>query len=122
MERDADGTFFVANTGADRSAAVAAAVRGLGVLAQPITASTDELRPQVRQPRLGLFDTFGGTMPTGWDHWTLLQFAFPVQQVWGDRIAQGDLRKDYDALVFHTGIPGARDLDRAAREIGRAHV
>ena len=40
---------------------------------------------------------------------------FRSQQVWGDRIAQGDLRKDYDALVFHTGIPGARDLDRAAR-------
>ena len=115
VERTADGAFFVSNAGAERSKAVASAVQGLGVRPEPVIATTDELRPQLRQPRLGLLDTFGGTMPTGWDHWTLLQFEFPVRQVWGDRIAAGDLRKDFDALVFHSGIPGARDLERAAR-------
>lgn len=69
----------------------------------------------LRPVRLGLFDTFGGHMPTGWDQWLLQEFGFPVQQVWGDRIEAGDLRQDYDVLVFHTGLPGPRDLERAAR-------
>ena len=70
---------------------------------------------RVRAPRLGLFDTFGGHMPTGWDQWTLKEFEFPVQQVWGDRIELGNLGKDFDVLVFHTGLPGPRDLERAAQ-------
>jgi hypothetical protein len=69
----------------------------------------------LRPVRLGLFDTFGGHMPTGWDQWLLQEFAFPVRQVWGDRIEAGDLRRDFDVLVFHTGLPGQRDLERAAR-------
>ncbi len=58
---------------------------------------------------------FGGHMPTGWDQWLLQEFGFPVRQVWGDRVQAGDLRKDFDVLVFHTGLPGPRDLERAAR-------
>jgi hypothetical protein len=60
-------------------------------------------------------DTFGGHMPTGWDQWTLKEFEFPVQQVWGDRIELGNLGKDFDVIVFHTGLPGPRDLERAAQ-------
>jgi hypothetical protein len=80
-----------------------------------VGADTREARFQVASPRLGLFDTFGGHMPTGWTQWMLQDFDFPVRQVWGDRIEAGDLGKDYDVLVFHTGLPGTRDLQRAAR-------
>ena len=65
--------------------------------------------------RLGLFDVFGGHMPTGWTQWLLQEFGFPVQQVWGDRVEAGELATDYDVLVFHTGLPGPRDLQRAAQ-------
>jgi hypothetical protein len=71
----------------------------------------------LRPVRLGLFDVFGGHMPTGWDQWLLQEFGFPVQQVWGDRVEAGDLRRDFDVLVFHTGLPGPRDLQRAARDL-----
>jgi hypothetical protein len=89
---------------------VAAADLGVRVREVPAAAGTP-----VRPVRLGLFDTFGGHMPTGWDQWLLLDFGFPVQQVWGDRVEAGDLEKDFDVLVFHTGLPGPRDLERAAR-------
>ena len=69
----------------------------------------------LRPVRLGLFDVFGGHMPTGWDQWLLQEFGFPVQQVWGDRVEAGELARDYDVLVFHTGLPGPRDLQRAAQ-------
>jgi hypothetical protein len=86
-----------------------------GFAARAVEVETREARTPVRPTRLGLFDLFGGHMPTGWTQWSLLEFGFPVQQVWGDRIEAGDLRRDYDVLVFHTGLPGPRDLERAAR-------
>lgn len=91
------------------------AAEQLGVRAVAVEADTREARQAVRPVRLGLFDTFGGHMPTGWDQWLLQEFGFPVQQVWGDRVEAGELGKDFDVLVFHTGLPGPRDLERAAR-------
>lgn len=114
------GAFYVPNTGAARCAAMVAAVADLGVHAEPFVIMTDEVRPSLQQPRLCLYDQFGGTMPTGWDQWTMLQFEFPVQQVFGDRIGRGDLGKDFDALVFHAGIPGERDLNRSAQAIAQS--
>ncbi len=87
----------------------------LGLRALAVETDTREARQSLRKVRLGLFDTFGGHMPTGWDQWLLQEFGFPVQQVWGDRIEAGELAKDFDVLVFHTGLPGPRDLERAAR-------
>lgn len=90
-----------------------AAARDLGVRAEP---SNGELTgAAVRPVRVGLFDVFGGNMATGWDRWLLEQFEFPVQTVWGERVQRGGLREDFDVLVFHTGLPGPRDLDRARR-------
>lgn len=57
------------------------------------------------QPRIGLFDVYGGNMATGWTQWVLEQFEFPVELVFGARVAAGDLRRDFDVLVFHTGLP-----------------
>lgn len=92
---------------------LAACAQELGVAATVATAGPGGA--PVRPARVGLFDVFGGHMPTGWDQWLLQEFGFPVQQVWGDRVQAGDLRKDFDVLVFHTGLPGPRDLERAAR-------
>jgi hypothetical protein len=52
----------------------------------------------------------------------LQEFAFPVQQVWGDRIEAGELKKDFDVLIFHTGLPGPRDLQRAAQRRDEAKI
>lgn len=97
---------------------LAGAARQLGLRVTAEATETSETRPAseaMSAPRIGLHDQFGGHMPTGWDQWILKEFEFPVQQVWGDRIEAGDLRRDFDALVFHTGLPGTRDLERAAQ-------
>jgi hypothetical protein len=70
----------------------------------------------LRAPRIGVFDVYGGHMPTGWDQWVLREFEFPVQLVFGDRIAAGDLARDFDVLLFHTGLPGGRDLTQTGRQ------
>ena len=95
------------------SAVLGKAARELGVRAVASNGELDGSR--VRPVRVGLFDVFGGHMATGWDRWLLEQMEFPVATVWGERIQRGNLRQDYDVLVFHTGLPGPRDLDRARR-------
>ncbi len=69
----------------------------------------------LRRARVGLFDRFGGHMPTGWDQWVLEDYGFAVQRVFGERIHAGELARDYDVLMFHTGLPGPRDLQRSMR-------
>ncbi|MCA8949433.1 MAG: peptidase [Planctomycetes bacterium] len=87
----------------------------MALAARPLSAETREARTPVERARLGLFDGFGGHMATGWDHWLLREFGFPVRPVFGERVLAGALRADFDVLVFHTGLPGPRDLDGAMR-------
>ncbi len=108
------GHYAVAASPAASSVLRAAAAQ-LGVRARAVDADTREAREPLQPVRLGLFDTYGGHMPTGWTQWLLQEFGFPVRQVWGDRVEAGELRDDFDVLVFATGLPGPRDLERAAR-------
>jgi len=108
------GFFHVTAQGLAAAEMLVEAANQLGAAVVP--ASMPPQAPErIVPPRIGLFDTYGGHMPTGWDQWILKEFEFPVQQVWGDRIEEGDLGRDFDVLVFHTGLPGPRDLERAAQ-------
>ena len=84
----------------------------LGVRFDVNFAETREARRRVGQPRVGIFDVYGGHMPTAWDQLLLDRFGFAWKRVWGSRIARGSLRDDYDVLVFHTGLPGGRQGGR----------
>ncbi len=97
--------------------ALATAAAQTGV--RPVAGAAPAGARSLRQPRVGLFDVYGGHMPTGWDLWVLERYGFPVRQVWGARIARGDLKAEFDVLVFHTGLPGGRDLSRMGRGGGR---
>ena len=117
VERMRDGSWFVPAAQDGARAAVVDAVAGLGVRAEALAEVTEEARPRQRAPRIGLFDVWGGNMPTGWNEWLLREFGFAHQIVFGDRIARGSLRDDFDALIFHTGLPGGRDLANPQRPI-----
>jgi hypothetical protein len=63
---------------------------------------------KLRTPRVGLWDTYGGSMPSGWTRWILEQFEFPYERVFAPQLDAGNLNAKYDVLVFVTGaIPGA---------------
>lgn len=95
---------------------LAVAARELGVRAKPAGRGNPRGYEPLRAPRIGLYDPFGGHMPTGHDQWLLREFGFDPAPLHGDRVDRGDLAKDFDVLVFHTGLPGPRDLDRAAQK------
>jgi hypothetical protein len=62
---------------------------------------------KVAPARIALWDTYGGSMPSGWVRWLMEQYRFPMQVVYTQDIDAGDLRKKYDVIVFVTrAIPG----------------
>lgn len=53
--------------------------------------------------RVGLWDRYGGSMPSGWTRLILEQFEFPYSVVSASELDQGDLRNKFDVLVFVEG-------------------
>ncbi|MBC3540606.1 M14 metallopeptidase family protein [Rufibacter sediminis] len=95
------GNFFVPAT--DKSRALvqkASADYGLtikGVAQRPAGATT-----KVSPLRISLWDTYGGSMPSGWTRWIMEQYHFPIQLVYAKDIDAGDLNKKYDVILFVT--------------------
>ena len=59
--------------------------------------------------RVGLWDQYGGSMPSGWTRWILEQFEFPFQVVYPQRLDAGNLKDQFDVLVFVDGaIPAGQ--------------
>ncbi|AHG88080.1 peptidase M14 carboxypeptidase A [Gemmatirosa kalamazoonensis] len=106
----ASGAWFVPAGNADALRRVAAPL-GITVAASPAPPSD---AASVRAPRIGLWDQYGGSMPSGWTRWILEQFAFPYERVFAPQLDAGNLNAKYDVLVFVTGaIPGAATGRRA---------
>ena len=77
--------------------------------------ATASARPAVeatrlRQPRIALWDRYGGSMPSGWTRWILEQYEIPFDVVYPQQLDAGNLRRRYDVIVFPDGAiprPGA---------------
>jgi hypothetical protein len=83
------------------------AVRSYGLAptaAKGIPAGAKEIKPA----RIGLYDYYGGSMPSGWTRWIMEQFHFDFAQVFPMEIDGGNLAEKYDVLLFiGPGMPGA---------------
>ncbi len=53
--------------------------------------------------RVGLFDQYGGSMPSGWTRWLFEQYEFPFQVVYPAGLDAGDLKSKFDVIVFTDG-------------------
>jgi hypothetical protein len=64
--------------------------------------------------RIGLWDQYGGSMPSGWLRWIFEQFEFPFEVVYPAALDQGDLSSRFDVLVFPSGaMPRSVGLSEA---------
>ena len=59
--------------------------------------------------RIGLWDRYGGSMPSGWTRFLLEKFEFPFTVVYPATLDAGDLSSKFDVLIFVTGGIPARD-------------
>jgi uncharacterized membrane protein YgcG len=63
---------------------------------------------KLRPVRIGLWDQYGGSMPSGWIRWMFEQYEFPFEIVYPKPLDAGNLIDKYDVLVFVGGaIPAA---------------
>lgn len=95
------------------------ATRDLGLVAHAAAAMPAGEVVKLRPARIGLIDSYGGLMTSGWTRWLLERFEFPFELVFPQRIEAGSLNRDFDVLLFTDGgLPstGAWGNDRPAAE------
>ncbi len=97
------GSFFIPASGRRRLGALA---DSLGLAPKALAKRPTGLI-EVKPVRVGLFDYYGGSMPSGWVRWMLEQYGFASwQQVYPQDIDKGNLDSRFDVLLFvGEGIP-----------------
>jgi Zinc carboxypeptidase len=72
----------------------------------------------LRQPRIALWDQYGGSIESGWTRWILEQFEFPFTRVYPPDLDAGNLNAKYDVLILPAGAvpaPGGGGGGRGGR-------
>jgi hypothetical protein len=100
------GTYYVASKPTTR-ALLEKLVTDLGVTFQAATSAPTGRMTTLRVPRIGLYDQYGGQMPSGWTRLVFENFEFPHTVVYPPMLDAGNLISKYDILIFNdSGIPG----------------
>ena len=85
----------------------AAADKGLTFDAVAARPAGDAMK--LKPVRIGLWDQYGGSMPSGWTRWLFEQYEFPFEVVYPGTLDAGNLNAKYDVLVFVDGGIPERD-------------
>ncbi|HUF28648.1 MAG TPA: peptidase, partial [Gemmatimonadaceae bacterium] len=101
------GTLYIASKNTTRPVLETLA-RDVGLTFEAVAAKPAVDAMKLNPIRVGLWDTYGGSMPSGWTRWLLEQFEFPFEVVYPPALDAGNLKAKYDVLIFPTGaIPAA---------------
>ena len=93
--------------------------RELGVPVEAVAKAPAGEALKLKRIRIGLYDTYGGSMTSGWTRWVLEQFEFPFEVVYPQTLDNKDLNATFDVLLFTSGTIQA-GLGRSASRSGRA--
>ena len=63
---------------------------------------------KIKPIRVGVYDSYGGSMPAGWTKWLFEQYEMPFQVVYPSMLDAGDLKSKFDVIVFVAGTLGGR--------------
>ncbi|HEX9581264.1 MAG TPA: M14 metallopeptidase family protein [Gemmatimonadales bacterium] len=74
---------------------------------------------RLRPVRIGLWDRYGGSMPSGWTRWLLEQYQFPFEVVYAPTLDAGRLATKYDVLIFPTDAMPSDQQNEFAQFFGR---
>jgi len=77
---------------------------------------TETLR--LKPVRIGLWDQYGGSMPSGWTRWLFEQYEFPFEVVYPQTLDAGNLNAKFDVLIFVDGGIPERDPAAGAAQGG----
>jgi hypothetical protein len=65
--------------------------------------STDNGMTKINKSRIALWDTYGGSMASGWMRWIMEQFHFDAIVIYASDIDKADLKSKYDVILFVEG-------------------
>ena len=102
------GSFIVTGSVADLSAAKHA-VDSLGLTAAALSSLPTVAAHDANVPRVAIYSQWSGTQELGWYRFTFDEFHVPYDLIFKERVAQGNLKKDYDVIVM-----AAQNINRAA--------
>ena len=76
---------------------------------------------KLRPPRIGLWDQYGGSIPSGWIRWLLEQYGFKFTVVYPAALDAGELNTRFDVLIFPDGAIPLREVreGRGGGQFGR---
>jgi hypothetical protein len=72
---------------------------------------------QLHPVRIGLWDQYGGSMPSGWVRWLMEQYEFPYELVFPQGLDAGNLREKFDAIILPDGAVREPGGGRGAEEL-----
>jgi hypothetical protein len=68
---------------------------------------------KLRPVRIGLWDRYGGSSPSGWTRWMFERYEFPFEVVYAQMLDAGNLASQYDVIVLTSEASLSRNLDEA---------
>ena len=95
------GTMYIPATATARSI-VQKAAAGLGLTFTGVDAAPDGPGLKLQPVRVGLWDRYGGSSPSGWTRWMLERYEFPFEVVYAQTLDAGDLARRYDVVILTT--------------------
>lgn len=96
------GTVYIPASNRSRREVNRAAAE-LGLSFTGVSSSPEAAAVQIRPVRVGLWDRYGGSIPSGWARWIMEQFEFPFELVYPPRLDAGNLKNQFDVLIFPNG-------------------
>jgi hypothetical protein len=115
--QSADGAGVIFITARPSTPAVLAkAAADLGLNFTAVTSRPGGAMYKLTRPRIGLWDQYGGSMPSGHVRWLLEQFEFDFERVFPRTLDAGNLKAKYDVLLFPDG--GIPESDNAGGGFG----
>jgi hypothetical protein len=77
--------------------------KDLGVTVHAVAKAPTGDAMKLKPIRIGLYDQYGGSMPSGWTRWLFEQYEFPFEVVYPAALDAGDLKSKFDVIVFTDG-------------------
>ncbi|MCE7054652.1 M14 family metallopeptidase [Algoriphagus sp. AGSA1] len=75
---------------------------------------------ELKKQRIALYDSYGGSMPSGWVRWMLEQNGYDFELIFAKEIDAGNLNKKYDMILFISGgIPAYKESGPTNNYYGR---
>ncbi len=93
--------------------------RELGITIHAVAKAPSGEAFKIQPVRIGLYDQYGGMMPSGWTRWLFEQYEFPFEIVYPTTLDAGNLKSRFDVLVFADGAMRRGTTGRGAGGGGR---